>query len=195
MRAERLAEVRKRLDRLAEIDRALRLFGAGGAHGHGHRSRPCWEPSRVARWEARAGVELPRELAAFLREVHGGGVGPGYGLLVEEAPPPRVAEPFPYGADDAERLLARRKTERFAGLPLTDEDDDGDDWPPGPGFVPLAHHGCGMFDVIVVTGEQRGRIWFCDMAWIPREGAHGTPGFLEWYEAWLDDALVTARGA
>lgn len=172
------------------------MFGAGGPHGHGYRERPCWSADRRSTVEAAYGVEFPAELVAFLCELHGGGPGPGYGFLVEEpsSPTSRAAAAFPYDASDAARLLARRRIEPYAGLPAVEDAEDAEDWPPGPGFVALAHHGCGMFDVIVTSGEQRGRIWFFDMLWFPRWSPQGTPTLFEWYEAWLDSALDELRG-
>jgi hypothetical protein len=78
-------------------------------------------------------------------------------------------------------------------LPDDDDEDDDEDWPPGPGFLPIAHHGCGVFDVIVVTGEQRGLIWWCDMQWGPVYDPSGRQlSFLDWYERWLDESIATA---
>jgi hypothetical protein len=71
---------------------------------------------------------------------------------------------------------------------LTDEDDDG--WPPGAGFVELASLGCGVTDVVVVTGELRGTVWCCDMAWRVYATDDRPWSFLDWYEAWLDRHLT-----
>jgi hypothetical protein len=38
---------------------------------------------------------------------------------------------------------------------------------PGHGFLELAPHGCGMFDLLVVNGEQRGRVWWTDSGYSP----------------------------
>lgn len=60
----------------------------------------------------------------------------------------------------------------------------------GAGLLPIAHHGCGVFEVIVVAGEQRGRVWWCDMRWAPHHDEQGKQlGFLDWYERWLDAEL------
>lgn len=191
---QRLADIRVKLDRLAASDRQCSVFGAGGRDGHGYRERPRLDAAHLEHLEKRHGIALPEELRAFLRSVHGGGPGPGYGLFIGEPAPgtSRAAAPFPYDDRDAAELMVRRQTDRYAGLPLVDDPSGSDDelWPPGPGFVSLSHHGCGSFDVIVVTGAERGRIWFCDMKWFPRRCAHGTKGFLDWYEDWLDESLV-----
>ena len=186
-----LSNLRGKLDRLKVADRGLRVFGAGGVDGHGYRELPCLDEASIGHLESSLQVRLPDELRAFLETVHGGGPGPGYGLFVDApaAPTARAARPFPYGDDDAASLITRQGVERLAGLPLAEGDHD-DDWPPGPGFVALAHHGCGCFDVLVVTGEQRGLVWFCDMQWFPRFAEHGQLGFLDWYESWLDHALT-----
>lgn len=87
---------------------------------------------------------------------------------------PRFARAFPYGSSDAMRFFAQGKKL----LPLVAE--EGDFWPPDSGVIVLNDRGCGIVDCIVVSGEQRGRMWQCDMGWAPLE-----LGFLDWYEAWL----------
>jgi hypothetical protein len=42
-----------------------------------------------------------------------------------------------------------------------------DDYPPGDGFLQLSHQGCGVFDVLVVTGERRGSVWAYDNVGFP----------------------------
>jgi hypothetical protein len=113
--------------------------------------------------------------------------------LCVETPPvpqPRAARPFPYDNAAAEGILARRQRERYAMLPPLDREPGDDDyWPEGPGFILLSHLGCGTFSTLVVSGEQRGRVWFCDMGWVPEHSEAGQFGFLDWYEHWLDAVL------
>jgi SMI1/KNR4 family protein SUKH-1 len=175
-----LLRMRERLEKLRDAferrfgPESLRRFGdrvPGMITSERTRIQPPLDADGIARIERAHGVTLPDELAAFLTTIHGGGPGPGEGLVIPDRPRSRTARPFPYGAAEIARGAGP--------LPLVDEDTD-DDWPPGPGFIELAHLGCGVFDVIVVTGEQRGQMWCCDMAWRP----HGD-GFLRWYERWL----------
>lgn len=180
----RWARLRADLDRLVRLDTELRVFGAAGVHGHGYRRAPTRDEASL---DAAFGALLPAEVRAFLAHVHGGGAGPGYGLDVWAEP--RASSPFPYGTAHARALIERGATERSPSLPLVDDDDD-DSWPPGPGFVALAHQGCGVYDVIVVTGEQRGFVWCCDMAWRPYRTGDRQLGFFDWYEQWLARALA-----
>jgi hypothetical protein len=166
---ERLASIRQKLDRLRSVDIERRVFGARrvGDYGHEYREWPVLDERGVAAMEAEEQVTLPEELRAFLTTVHGGGPGPGYGFHAwGEAP--RVSRPFPYTRADVALLNERRRTNRSASLELTDEDEKGC-WPPGSGFLALADLGCGVTDALVVTGELRGTVWCCDMAWRPSE--------------------------
>ena len=194
--AAQVERIREKVQSLALYDRANQIFGAGGRHGHGHRQRPCLGPPELERLEERFGVTLPDELRQFLTSVHGGGAGPGYGFFLHADAQrlPRRARPFPFDEEAARSIIERRLagTERWAVLEMAEDDDEDDDdyWPPGPGFLPIAHHGCGVFDVIVVVGQQRGRIWCCDTRWFPRFGGDGQQfSFLAWYEDWLDSSL------
>lgn len=184
----RLASVRARLDRLRELDPRLPV------------AAPPLTADRLSELEATLGVTLPEELAAFLTNVHGGGPGPGDGLHLAE--PARWDDedtealrswritkrrtPFPFGDADAASLDARRRGgDHTASFPPAGEPDD--DLPPGPGFVVLSSTGHGATEVVVVTGEQRGKVWISDMTWWTWPG---NLGFLDWYELWLDGALA-----
>jgi hypothetical protein len=188
---QRIAELRSKLDRLRANDKNRRVHGARrvGPHGHDYQERPVLDDEGIARLQAKYGAPLPDELVEFLRGVHGGGAGPGYGFELW-GEPARAARPFPYSSEDAATLMARSRDDRYASLPLTDEGDSDDSWPPGFGFLTIAHQGCGAFDVIVVTGELRGTVWCCDMAWRPYTAGDRLAGFLDWYESWLDRNLV-----
>jgi len=189
--AGRLRVIQEKLKRLKVMYAWRRLLGAG--YGE---VRPVGDAA-IARLEQEYGIILPDELRAFLQQVHGRGAPwPGDGLRIDRPLVPRLraARPFPYDNAAAEGILVRRVQERYALLPLLEhelEDDWG--WPHGSGFIPLAHHGCGMFSVLVVTGEQRGRVWFCDMGWVPEHSEVGQFGFLDWYEHWLDRCLQHKR--
>ena len=175
------------------------IFGAAAPHGHRYKRRPVLSSEEINKLEQNFGVALPEELKLFLTHVHGGGIGPGYGFYIIPDPKPlaRRRRSFPFNSAMAEQVIKARMSgaDRWATLDMPDDDDyydddDDEDYPGGPGFIPLAHHGCGVFDVLVTVGEQRGVIWCCDMEWSPvisREG--GTMGFLAWYEDWLDACI------
>jgi SMI1 / KNR4 family (SUKH-1) len=188
---ERLAQIREKLDRLRSADAKHQVFGARrvGDHGHAYRECPVLDASAVARLEADCGATLPDEVRAFLTKVHGGGPGPGYGLDVW-GEPPKASRPFPFTRADFDALVARWAAGERANLPMTDDEDPDSCWPPGTGFLPIAHLGCGVYDAVAVNGELAGTIWCCDMAWRPHvtEGRPST--FLDWYEAWLDRNLA-----
>ncbi len=191
---ERFVELRTKLDHLRRRDPKFNVFGSRrvGNDGHAYREQPVLDDAGLAHLEAASGVALPDEVRSFLQRLHAGGAGPGYGLHVF-GDPARTARPFPYGRSDFDALIARRRHERYACLALTEEHPD-DEWPPGPGFVSIAQHGCGVTDVLVVTGELTGSIWCCDMAWRPYATGERPSTFLDWYEAWLDRSLELATG-
>jgi len=197
--SERARSLRGKLDRLTQCDSQKRIFGAKEPFGHGYVRHPCLTAPQMSQLEASFGVELPDELRVLLSEVLGGGAGPGYGLSVaaDAVLLARRARPFPFSEELAQRVIAARisRSDPRASLDMPDDNaPDDDDWPPGPGFIPIAHHGCGVFDVVVTTGPQRGLTWWCDMTWCPYFDANGKPlGVLDWYEVWLDRSLAELR--
>ena len=172
------------------------IFGATAPHGHRYKREPVLSSEALNKLEQNFGVSLPEELKLFLTHIHGGGLGPGYGFYIYPDPKPltRRRRPFPFNSAMAAQVIEARTsgTEHWATLEMPDDsdDDDDDDYPAGAGFIPLTHHGCGVFDVLVTVGEQRGLVWCCDMNWFPiisREGK--SMGLLAWYEDWLDRCL------
>lgn len=195
--AQRLTAIRDGLAALRVRDRERAAFGAALPYGHDYREQPRLDDREIDALTSALGVALPRELEAFLRHVHAGGSGPGYGFFVvaPRAASGRDARPFPYDQDAAAASIRTLQgSDRNDGwLELVEDPEDGEDWPPGPGFIPIAHHGCGVFDVLVLSGEERGHVWTCDMKWAPVHDRGGPLGFLAWYERWLHGALA-ARG-
>lgn len=62
------------------------------------------------------------------------------------------------------------------------------------GAIPICHEGCALRIWLVLTGDQRGRIWRDTRAEYtglkPLCLSHGTPAtFSSWYREWLEDAL------
>lgn len=170
--------------------------------------------------EAQLGVRLPGEYRSFLLEVGAGGAGPSYGLFpVRKAEDggwgwvgisadmtdlTLVHEPFPGCLDEA--VLAAL----FEDEPDEDRIENGDDYdslyeawelrmaetmfPPErtAGAVCVCDHGCALRSWLVVTGPERGRIWYDgradgeDMSPLSAEGDPVT--FERWYLDWLSEA-------
>jgi hypothetical protein len=191
---QRLLAIRRDLDELRRLDSAMSVHRSVG---HRYAERPPLTRTEVHDFEAACGVPLPEELAEFLLHVHGGGAGPGYGLDIPRTSADltelQLREPFPYGNADATALLQRRAVERFAMLSVI-ELPNGKEF--APGALPVAHEGCGAFALLIVTGEQRGKMWGVDMGYCPlyegiagAAGPRGHFGFLGWYEDWLARSL------
>jgi SMI1 / KNR4 family (SUKH-1) len=130
---DRVAQLAQLLDELRLSDLDCRLFGA---RKHRYILAPTLGEARLSALEAVYDVRLPEDYRSFLRLVGNGGAGPHYGLFsLEEAVPKEdlsaLATPFPYAA---------------AHVPA---DDDR-----LPGCLTLAHHGCGYYDFLVVTGPD-----------------------------------------
>ena len=66
------------------------------------------------------------------------------------------------------------------------------------GAIPICEHGCQLREYLVVTGPERGNIWFDDRAdWFglypDKTTGRERLTFLEWYRLWLDDCLAKAE--
>ncbi|MEV6983378.1 SMI1/KNR4 family protein [Sphaerisporangium sp. NPDC051017] len=161
-------------------------------------ARPPATEEQVAAFEERFGVLLPPEFRAFLLEVADGLWSDDepwlYGLedMAHEIVGDRTdpAGPFWYTNADADAIRAAIVAIPEDGSLLEDErlaalQKDG----APDGCLTVAGHGGNDFTVLVVTGEQAGRLWRTGDVDIPetREFYSGetgaTPlGFLSWLE-------------
>lgn len=206
-----MLDLKKQLQDLNELDQSFQIFGAST---HKYRSNPI-EPENIHRFEQELGIELPGEYRIFLEQL-GWGAGPYYGIwsleetqegitsLIheyqkEEGIAINLQEPFPYSKGDMQ--ICREKIKSGDEEPwITGA------WPSG-GCLPICHHGCTFWSVLVVCGELTGRV--LDVAnyegfvglWLPAQRAPGIvsteflpeelspllspPTFVEWYQGWI----------
>jgi hypothetical protein len=174
--------------------------------------------AEVASTERQFGVALPADCRGFLLEVAAAGLGPGYGIaelacrdgawtwLEWAAYEPRagslLARPFPSDEEKATLAARRGRLQDEAAATghaaVTAFRAAEDELYPAmtAGAVQLSHEGCGYYTWLVVTGDERGTLWFdpwCSDSPLAPLGDPGHVGFAEWYLAWLDEMATTAR--
>lgn len=203
------------LQRLSEADPARTVFGAST---HQYCLNAPLAVEDVRRFEAEHGITLPGDYRAFLLRAGDGGAGPYYGLyplreaLVNEDPS-FLARPFPHHL-----WWNDRHPPNWFALPTAHLLDQ----PSGPveaayfadehvrGTLRLAHEGCGYYQILIVSDDERGHVWSDNRAsdggiapvpfpegdlqvdgvyLIPTNDSGKRLTFLEWYENWLDASL------
>lgn len=184
-------DLRSALVERARLDPELQRFGAST---HRYRLNPPLAPEQRAAFEALHGVRLPAEYAEFLTSAGNGGAGPFYGIypLGEgwEGLAGSLSAPFPFRepwnlpTDPPESFASDEEEERW------NADLDARYWFALQGAFPICHHGCALRTWLVVTGPERGRVWYDARAegggLRPHEDAQGRRlGFLDWYRGWL----------
>ncbi|MDB4981849.1 MAG: hypothetical protein JWM82_2601, partial [Myxococcales bacterium] len=117
--------------------------------------------------EAKLG-ELPSDYRNFLAVVGEFGAGPGYGLL---SPMNGARNPIGDGI--------------FAWV------DGEEPKQPARGVLPLAHAGCGVMWLLVLTGSHRGEVWV-DARSSDGRARRVAPSFSVWYREWLASAVRDA---
>jgi hypothetical protein len=176
------------LDKLEQVrQRGLACFGS---EKHQFQLNPPLPEQAVAEFERRAGVRLPEDYRCFLLEAGNGGAGPYYGLLPLERwddaesgePPSRLALPCPLRPDMPEgvgwtQALNCEADELFQGT------------------LALVEQGCTYCSLLVVSGEYRGRVINVDLERHTAPYFVHNPGFLSWYERWLDELLWGYEGS
>lgn len=175
----------------------------------------------VSSAERQFGVAFPEEYRGFLLEVGPGGPGPGYGLASlachegvwgwpeweAEDPAERrqLARPFPSDEERA-RWTEQLQILESAAVAVGRSDDEEilrvaaafraaeDELHPAmtAGAIRLSHEGCGYYTWLVVTGEERGNLWFdarcADGPLAPLwHRRRSRTRFAEWYLEWLDE--------
>lgn len=162
---------------------------------------PPLEEAEVLAFESQHAISLPAEYREFLLTIANGGVGPVGGLerlgqfagskwdqlpgLVGD-----LSTPFPY----TEKWNAQPID---GSLPVEEQYQQQDrywDTQHVNGAIPICDLGGGLRQLLIVTGPERGHIWFDDRAdWqglYPDSTDNGKRlSFFEWYRRWADQTL------
>ncbi len=193
-----LIRVGEKLIAAQKHDRLCKRFGS---RSHGYRLGPKLPITQLSEFESEVGLAIPEDFRRFVVEVGNGGAGPAYG----------------WPAFDPQEIIFRQP----AWQALFEIPKEGDDAEPS-GYITLSNHGCGIFDFLVVNGEERGNVWFSDdscelhpvpgrefdsLRDLPTDGTSArvwrqrlrNPGntsritFIDFFETWLDEVLADHR--
>ncbi|MBD2126785.1 SMI1/KNR4 family protein [Microcoleus sp. ZQ-A2] len=193
--------LKEKINLLKQKDKDCVLFGA---QAHRYQLNACLTKKQVANFEQQYKITLPEDYRSFLLHIGNGGsgryggAGPCYGILSLEKSLAEIkieiknfglnflSEPFPLKESDALDCIHKRNRE----LPFYFIDEDY----PLCGSLPICHQGCGWMYVLVVSGEQKGKIWTAGEGWCPFYYEDNQIDFLTWYEDWLDSSLADILG-
>jgi SMI1 / KNR4 family (SUKH-1) len=214
----KVLQLKKNLTQLAILDATFQVFGS---ESHQYQLNPCLSDTDIQRFESKSNITLPSDYRNFLLEVGNGGAGPGYGLyrmpgieyenVIPETPYPEKSElfskPFPLTqAWNNLDLITENKATCFVNRDAYFDDKFTQ------GTFTIANYGCGIYAMLVITGEQRGKIWiddrtndngiyptslsFChsfhdaDTDDLPPDNNEEQPlSFYDWYEDWINRSL------
>jgi hypothetical protein len=203
-----LTTVKELIAKLRRSDPKHALFGA---IGHQYQFETPLSEAKLAAWERERGIELPGDYRTYLRELGNGGAGPSYGIFplgtwdgsgakLEswDASVGDLAAKFPH------RVAWNLPRARLTPPEEFEDDDEEGAWNTAldaeyyersllDGAFYICHHGCALRTVLVVTGPERGNVWFDgrpdDTGLVPHTDQHGRHlSFAEWYLAWLHDS-------
>jgi hypothetical protein len=198
---QRIELIKTKLEKVKAKDTRLEVFGAGdnpwyNMEGHHYILNPPLAEEEIEKTEKYLDIEFPEEYREFLKWAGNGGAGPAWGLyklystyadeeFMKEYPD-FCSMDFPYENSFAEDVYKVLKEDYYHRVEMDD---------PFGGFIKLANYGHDMSAILIVSGEQRGKMWLLD------EGTTITPffqddkgrghgvSFLDWYENWLDEQL------
>lgn len=152
---------------------------------------PCLSIAEVETFEKTYGIRLPKGYRNFLTYLGNGGEGPPfYGLLKLGTQPSDfkikydkkiLQKPFPF----TETWIWDDQTG------LTEEPSEEELEKVDHGMILLGNDGCAQYWFLVITGPERGNVWYLTGTGIipcnEVEGYGAKRDFLSWYEAWLDN--------
>jgi hypothetical protein len=174
-------------EKLAQLRARDRKFAILGAPIHLYRLGPPLGFPALRTAEDSLGIEIPEGYRAFLSQVGHGGAGPHHGLFrldhresEDLTDFDRVSRPFPW-TEAFNADAAATEDEEYLGMSL-------------PGALYVTTSGAGLYYFVVTMGPCRGEVWHDfrvegSGVFPATDGAGRRMGFVEWYEAWLDDSL------
>ncbi|MDF5736667.1 MULTISPECIES: SMI1/KNR4 family protein [unclassified Nostoc] len=218
----KVLQLKKKLTQLAILDATFEVFGS---ETHQYQFKPCLSNKDIQVFESRYNITLASEYRNFLLEVGNGGAGPGYGLsglsgVENEDIIPEKLYQENYEILSKPFLL----TEAWNDLDLIVKNNtgfiaNGDAYFDDKfiqGSLTITNYGCGIYAMLVITGEQSGKIWIDDRTndngiypasltfchafhdinpddFYPDRDEEQPLSFYDWYEDWLNRSLEQIR--
>ena len=218
----KVLQLKKKLSQLALLDATFQVFGS---ESHEYQFKPCLSNKDIQVFESRHNITLPSEYRDFILEIGNGGTGPGYGLSgllgieYEDVIPEKLyqenyeilSKPFPLTEAWNDLDLIVKNNTDF----VTNNDAYFDD-KFIQGTLTITNYGCGIYAMLVITGQQSGKIWIDDRT--NDNGIYPTTlsfchafhdinpddfhqdsdeeqplSFYDWYEDWLNRSLDQIR--
>ncbi|MCW5316883.1 SMI1/KNR4 family protein [Nostoc sp. KVJ3] len=212
----KVLQLKKNLTQLAILDATFEVFGS---ESHQYQLKPCLSHKDIQVFESRYNITLPSEYKNFLLEIGNGGAGPGYGLSglsgseYKDIIPEKIYQenyeilstPFTLTEawNDLDLIVNNRSNAYFDNKFIQ-------------GTLTVTTYGCGIDAILVVTGEQSGKIWiddrtndngiypaslgFCSFFHdTDSDDSHSNSNqeealsFYDWYEDWLKRSLHQIR--
>lgn len=178
-------------------------FEIDGARDHKYQFGSIVPSSQIQEFEVENNLTLPDHYRKFLLEIGNGGPGPSYGLRKIDFRTPtdfRLAgdplidfsKKFPYQSkwnetwiDDVDWENGEKPDDLLHQKYWSTEHIHG--------AFPICHYGHGDCFLLIVKGEQAGKIWFDargSYGGITPEIIAGRPvSFSTWYSQWLDQSI------
>lgn len=218
----KVLQLKKKLNQLAILDATFEVFGS---ESHQYHLNPCSQDADIQIFEAKHNITLPSEYRQFLLEVGNGGAGPGYGLYsIPGLSSASAIAATPYQVNYEILSQPFMLTEAWNDLDLIIKNTAGmvinnDAYLDNKfiqGTLTMANYGCGMYALLVITGEQQGKIWIDDRTndsgiypasgnfchyfhdadhedFQPDSDEEQPLSFYDWYEDWLNRSLYQIR--
>jgi SMI1 / KNR4 family (SUKH-1) len=218
----KVLQLKNKLIQLALLDTTFEIFGSDS---HQYQLNPCLQEEEIEEFEAKYNIKLPSDYRDFLLEVANGGAGPGYGLYalpiidyqgyipggktetLHQEKNDSLCQPFPLKEAWNDLNLITKNEAGSASDRIAYFDNKYIQ-----GTLTIANYGCGIYAILVITGEQRGNVWiddrtndggiypasvnFChdfhddDLEDLQPDEAQEQPvSFYDWYDDWLNRSL------
>jgi hypothetical protein len=197
--------LKKRIIKLQKIDGEDFLnknpFKIFGSDIHKYKLNTCLSEQEIINFEQKNHIQLPFDYRNFLNNIGNGGVGPAYGLYklkdwnlgYEIELNDFLKTDFPHNekwniafSEEDENYT---KTAEFQNWEIEYYSEKHI-----AGSIKVCHYGCAIYCHLVVSGPEKGNIWFDD-----RASNHGIYplsseskerySFSEWYNEWLSESM------
>lgn len=203
-----IKNIKDKINKLKSLDKYYKVFGSTS---HKYLMNPILSINEIRKFEKDNNIYLPEDYKLFLLEIGNGGAGPFYGLLKlydNEDQHVQIKKPFPFNKKNPCLLSKYSMYDEKINNSKTDEEeqlywDEKEEKISKEynlatqGITFLCHHGCAIYDVLILNGKEKSTVWnfnFADeIGVVPLETQNGQLMFLDWYELWLNETIEKCK--